>query len=581
MFTHRGWRPLLAAGFILAAACTGPEAVTSTAAPTQTSSSPITTPTTSTPLPTTTAPVATGPDRTIGIRQIDGVAEFYVVESGDRFVPRGTNLVDTTIVEDRVNGSTPVFGILSTVVYDSDEARQHLRDMADLGYNVVRVMLEVCGTSGCISDEGEGLSDAYMDNAADFLRIAREEGVYVWYSSNTFPDRGYYSETGLAEGEADFLTPLNIEIYGDYFEDILTALSDRNAPMDNLFSFEIRNEFQFLNTYAPWSLADGTFEAANGRTYDMADPAQRRKLAEDGLLYWTDSMTNRIKQVSPTTLVSIGLLIPNEPIIVQGPDDPRFVHPGDIYDRSIVDFFDIHTGPGWPDIHVVDEQFGRSGQQDKPVVMGEFPVSRQLFPDPDLAAQQMVAWTVGSCDAGWDGWVSWHWTGDTTYWPIKGSQIGEVLAPRNHPDPCEPVDVEVNLLNFRAAATASFDGYDAETDESYPARYASDQNPETWWSADNGPPQWIEIDLGTPQPVGRIRIPIGFITPAGHTRIEVRTTDAEDRQELIHVFDADISEGDVLEFVPDVPLEGVQSIRFDITDMQGWVIIHDIEILRR
>ncbi len=539
--------------------------------------------TTDTTATTTTTTEPPGPRRTIGIRQVGGVGEFYVVDTGERFVPRGTNLVDNTIVDDSVNGRVPVYGALSTEVYESDQVRAQLADMAALGFNVVRVMFEVCGTSGCITNDGEWLNEAYLDNAADFLEIAAEEGVYVWYSSNTLPDRGEYSRIGLQEGEADFLTPLNIETYGDYFTDIITALRDRGAPLDNLFSFEIRNEFQYLKTYAPWDRTERSFTAANGDTYDLADDADRRRLAEDGLIFWADAMTERIKSVAPDTLVSIGLLIPNEPIVISGPDDPRFIYPGAIYDESIIDFFDIHTGPGWPDIHVVETQFGRSGQQDKPVVMGEFPISRDRYPHEDLAAREMVAWQVGSCDAGWDGWLSWHWTGDETFWPIAGTRIGEVLAPVNHPDPCEPVevDVEFDLLNWRGEATASFDGYDAETDESYPAGAATDQNQDTWWSADNGPPQWLEVHLEEPSTVGRVRLPIGFVTPAGHVRIEVSTVDADGTRQDVHVFDDEVSEGVVLEWIPETPLDGIVDVRFDITDMQGWVIIHEVEILSR
>lgn len=578
---------------IVGAACSGGETTGSSNDLSSTSSieTPGTTPSTPVPEPTTpatttmesTSPPTTeppAPDRTLGIRQIDGIAEFYVVETGNRFVPRGTNLVDTTVVDDPVNGTVPVYGALSTVVYDSARIRAQLSTMADLGYNVVRVMFEVCGTSGCITDDGEWLNEAYLDNAADFLRVAAEENIYVWYSSNTFPDRGEYSRIGLAEGEADFLTPINIDTYGDYFTDILTGLTERDAPLDNLFSFEIRNEFQFLTTYAPWDRSEGSFTAANGATYDLGDEAERRRLAEDGLLFWADAMTERIKSAYPETLVSIGLLVPNEPIILQGPDDPRFIYPGAIYDESIIDFFDIHTGPGWPDIQVVDTQFGRNDQQDKPLVMGEFPISRNRYPQIDLAAREMVAWQVGSCDAGYDGWMSWHWTGDETFWPIADTQIGEVLAPVNHPDPCEPVevDVEIDLLNFRATARASFDGYDAETDESYPAAAATDQNMDTWWSADNGPVQWLEVDLTTPSPVGRVRIPIGFVTPPGPVRIEVSTIDTDGATKPFHVFEQAIAEGTVLEFVSDTPVPSVVSVRFDVVDMQGWVIIHEVEI---
>ncbi len=46
------------------------------------------------------------------------------------------------------------------------------------------------------------------------------------------------------------------------------------------------------------------------------------------------------------------------------------------------------------------------------------------------------------------------------------------------------------------------------------------------------------------------------------------------------MFDQDIVDGDVLEFIPETPIESIESVRFDVTDVQGWVIIDDIEILR-
>ncbi len=59
---------------------------------------------------------------------------------------------------------------------------------------------------------------------------------------------------------------------------------------DVLFSFELRNEYVYQRTSEPSSWDSGIFVAANGDSYDMADPAEHRRLAEDGFVYWTNEM---------------------------------------------------------------------------------------------------------------------------------------------------------------------------------------------------------------------------------------------------------------------------------------------------
>ncbi len=152
------------------------------------------------------------PEADIGIRVVDGVGEFYLRETGERFIPRGHNYVKMVLLDDPILGEVVLDAPLSTLVYDPAEVRADFQAMSSYGFNVVRVFLETCSASGCISEPGGKLEPAYMDNVVDFMQIAKEEGIYVWLSSNTLPDVGYYPEQAFVEGESDFLTTRNVDL---------------------------------------------------------------------------------------------------------------------------------------------------------------------------------------------------------------------------------------------------------------------------------------------------------------------------------------------------------------------------------
>ena len=136
------------------------------------------------------APKTAVPSR-IAIRTVAGVAEFYDVDSGATFVPRGHNLVKYTFKYDPVFGEGYYDMVLSPARYDRAEIRADFQAMRALGFNVVRVMLETCGASDCIYPLGattRTLSGAYLDDIVDMLALAAEEEMYVWITSNTLPE---------------------------------------------------------------------------------------------------------------------------------------------------------------------------------------------------------------------------------------------------------------------------------------------------------------------------------------------------------------------------------------------------------
>jgi len=109
-----------------------------------------------------TAPAATPSEspapgeHRIGVRLVDGVGEFYDRKTGDRFVPRGANYIRLAT---QLEGGRSIFYVsaFNTDAYDPRRAEATLADLHSLGYNVVRVFLNHCCTTG-LSDPSGALS---------------------------------------------------------------------------------------------------------------------------------------------------------------------------------------------------------------------------------------------------------------------------------------------------------------------------------------------------------------------------------------------------------------------------------------
>ena len=105
--------------------------------------------------------------------------------------------------------------------------------MSSLGYNTVRVFWDVCETPECAAPSNGRLHPELLDNAATLLEIAASEDVYIWFSANDLPPDSWYSREAFVEGESEFLTERNIEVYGEYFSDFLSGLIERRARTDH------------------------------------------------------------------------------------------------------------------------------------------------------------------------------------------------------------------------------------------------------------------------------------------------------------------------------------------------------------
>lgn len=570
---------------VLVAACTGPQATPSPSpAP----------PPTSAPVPTATPTPAPPAEHRIGVRTANGEPEFYDRITSDKFVPRGGNLWRWYLWERPGDSPALIDTMFNTQIGQLESALAELPRMSADGYNVVRVWANACwgGAPGCMDRPGGGLDPAYLRNLAEFLRVAKDNGVYVMLTMDDVPEQGGYRMYWNRDCcnrfngfNLDFMAPGGLEASRRYYTDMIKGLVDVGAPMDAIWAYELRNEGFFEAQLPPLSRASGEVTAANGNTYDLADPAQRRALMEESWVYWIGEMVTAIKDIDPTALVTMGFFVQNEPIDVH-PGDPRLVYLDKVLNESALDFVDLHGYPGF-DLNMAQhaQNFAiADGYSKKPLVLGEFGAHRQNFPDVEKAAAALQAWQVASCQFGFDGWLMWTWSGgdlQDEFWTALAGDgaIRRALSPTLHPDPCQPgseAGDELNLALFKPVTASNQEGL------LYQAANAVDLSMGSWWSANGGPPQWIEIDLQQPATIGAVRLYAGWVAPTGYQRhrVWVKGPGTSDAYELLHEFALEVAHDDVLEYILPQPMDGIRFVKVETLEADGWVIWHEIEVLR-
>ncbi len=570
---------LLAFALLMVSACTSlpsTETTTTTVAPGTT--------TTAAPETTTSTISQPLPEHRIQVRVVDGVGEFYDTATGLRFVPRGMNYNRFL-----TSATGPVYdSVLATPLYEPATVDEDLAAMRSMGFNVVRIMIETCGVyaDGCITGPDGRLNPAYMDNLVDFLDRAKAADLFVMIASNTLPDDSYWiHETAALVDSAfdsannEFLNPASVPFYVDYWQSVVQALVDRNAPLDAIWAYQLRQEHHFHLDYAPLSLASGFITTANGETYDMAKQADKDRMIDEGLVYWADLLRDAIREIDPTAPVTVGFFTPNAPNQVQGPDETRLVRTAYFLRNSSMDFVDLHHYPGnGVDDNDIWENFGIEGTEEMPVVLGEFGGYRSWWSNAAQAASAVMSMEVDSCRVGFDGWLVWAWRGDESrdlWWATEGaSEIAQVVSPRERPDPCEYGRFGFIRFNLATGATVTA----SSAIPSNPPEYAIDEAP-SYWNAVNGAPGWIELALSEPADVEEIRLVVAQF-PAGPSRHELWVQRTGGALEMVHVFAGSTGEGDVLVFEPEEALIAVEKVRVVTTSLgdlaPAW---HEVELL--
>jgi len=438
----RVWLPLLLA----ALACNLPGAALSSPRVAETPNQP------PAAAPAMTAALPAVVDHRIGVRVNNGQAEFYDRLTGQKFVPRGANLWRWKFWP-RGSEQILIDTLFNTQIGQLESALEELPKMGGDGFNVVRVWENACwgGAPGCMDRASGGLDPAYLRNLARFLQVAKDNGVYVMLTVDELPDTGGYgSLLGSAGGQFEgsfnrlFMTDGGIEAQRRYYADFITGLREAGAPTDAIFAYELHNEAFFEGQLPPFSNPSAQVTPANGGTYDLANPTQRRALMEDSWLHYIKEVSQAIKALDPTALVTMGFFVQHEPnpVLI---GDPRLVYLNKVLNESVLDFVDLHAYPGY-DLNMRQhaENFDIIGYTKKPLIMGEFGADRHVFPDVIAAATKLQGWQAESCEFGFDGWLMWTWGGaehPDDYWEAVEADgaIRGALSPRLNPDPCVSV----------------------------------------------------------------------------------------------------------------------------------------------
>ncbi len=524
------------------------------------------------------------PDHAVGTRVVDGAGEFYTIATGETFTPRGFNFNHWVAAPGTGNVSD---ALLSTTYWDRATVDADLAQIEALGYNTIRVMVDVANPSyGAIDTgpTGTELNPAFLDNLADLLSLAKGHGIEVFLSSNTLPDDSWWinqtasHESPQFQGAAnEFFTPTGVETYVDYWTKIVQGLVDRGAATDDILGYELRQEYHVYANQPPMSLASGTVTAANGQTYDMSNPADKDRLYDESTAYWEDTLRTAIRAIDPTALVTVGFFTPNAPHPVLG-DDPRVARTAYFLRHSSADFIDIHHYPG-NGVKDADiwENFGLAGAEQMPVLLGEYGAIKEWFPTEADGAAAMMGMEVGACREGIDGYLVWAWRGDDLrdmYWASEGERyVSQVVAPVNRPDPCEYGDFD--FIRYNAALTATVSASSAL--DGAGASAINDGGPGLW-NASGVSPQWVQLDLAAPTTIERFELAVAQ-DPPGPSVHELWVQVEGGELTRVAVFDGVTNENDVLVYEPDAPLAGVVSVRVVTTSLGDlWPAWHEISL---
>ncbi|MBC8334742.1 MAG: cellulase family glycosylhydrolase [Anaerolineales bacterium] len=538
---------------------------------------------TATPAPSDTPVVI---EHRIGIREVPSGMEFYDRLTGERFVPRGADYVHWVSRPSPGRGDIWVDALFNTSFGELDQAEAELQQMKALGFNTVRMWKNACWgeVGGCIGDPAGGLSDAYLDNITEFLRLAKQYGIFVIFTDDWVPDDGGYSQE-LARAayvgyNGVYLTEHGINAERMVWVDLIQGLIERSAALDAVLAYELKNEAFYEADSAPLNRNSGTVTTANGNTYDMADEADKKRMMEEGWLYWIEQVRDSIQVVDPTALVTMGFFVQQEPNRVRE-GDLRLVYLDRVVRESQLDFLDFHAYPGYDlSIQGHAENFAMLDSGSKLIVMGEFGADKHNYATAERAAAALQAWQVDSCDYGFDGWLFWTWgiNPQDEFWNGYEGEgvVSTVLAPVNRPDPCAYGEFDFIRFNVAPQAVITASSYAA----GFPPQQVADES-QNYWNSSAGAPQWVQLALATPAEVESIVLTVAQ-QPPGRSVHEIWVRQTDGKIKLLYTFDGVTNEGDVLTFQPNEPLVGVDLVRVVTTSVLDlWPAWHEIEILTK
>lgn len=404
---------------------------------------------------------ATQPLPRVGVRPGDPFAEFYTVRSGARFVPDGFSY---TVLDPGGRATTAPYAqtyahvTFDSGFYDPAAADSVLSGIANAGFNVVRVIVDsgddvhqrrgIYGIEG--PDESRGLYRPVVDNLIDFLRRAREHRVYVIVALHAYPENQGFKNivqagslphvTGTSQY---YLSPGGIRAKAEYVRELVgdVAATDDGSLLSTVLAWEIQVEMFVSDQAQPFSMRSGTVTTADGKTYNMGDPASRQDCMDSNFVNWANVVSAAVRSRDPQALVTAGFATyyavhkagPNGLIRVSGTDQRYPPRPLAFIRAHALSFIDMHAYPKRDNPPYTlaralgSSEFPQWDLRSTPVLLGEYGVNKRQFPDMSVAQsvareEQHQAFALGLA-----GTVYWTWNTPQPGWWAATQDGGAIL----------------------------------------------------------------------------------------------------------------------------------------------------------
>jgi hypothetical protein len=515
----------------------------------------------------------------IGVRAgRSGGTELYDRRTGKRFVPRGVNLLRAV--------HTSAGGVLNLLLdpfdYQAAWVDRQLSAISRLGYNTVRVFLDHCPGDCLIQADGT-LKPAYLDILTTFLTQARDHGLVVLLTENDIVGGPRYGDAlpccdpfgGYLNSL--FLTGEGLNIARTFWRDLIGGLQSRGAPLEAVLAYSLQNEQFTLPLVAPFTLTSGLVTTGNGQTYDMGSPAAKIDMAEDNVIYWANNVTNTIRDLDPTTLVTMGFFAPFDASVPAATllTFERLVRTKRFLHESNVDFFDFHAYPALDlTLPQIVAHYGMAGYTARPIVMGELGAFKVGYPTARTGGTGLVDWQLQSCPLGFDGWLTWSWGWDDPdiyNATDEAGAIAKALAPSRRPNPCSSPPLAANLALGRPVAVSGTFGGEVGS-------RAVDGLALTGWNSGGGPPGTIQVDLGSGQTIREVRLLVAQ-DPAGTTTHQIQVRNANGAAFFVVAALTGATQGEQwLRWFPKNPLHGIRWVRIVTTASPSWVAWSEFQV---
>ena len=391
----------------------------------------------------------------IAIEATSAKAEFINSATGARFLPKGFTYTVLDKIPDQAGFAHVTF---DPGFYDPDAAESALATMHTHGFNVVRVILdsgdaghENRGQYGIAGPpSAQGLYRPVVDNFVDFLKRARDNGIYVIASTYAIPQNRSFKDTFQSGRLADvdgvnryYLTPGGIHAKAQYLKEIVHDVRSAGgtALLTSVLAWEIQVEVFVTNDSQPFSLHSGTVTTADGRSYDMGSARSRQACMDENIVNWATQVSAAIRAEDPQALTTAGIFTysavhkpgPNG-LVGSAGSDPRFparVLP--LESSHALSFIDIHAYPkASPNYTFASDveslEFGKWDFGAMPFLLGEFGANRRFFPTLESASSVVRRQQKAALDSGFAGTLFWTWNtppvGPNEWWNAVESDQG-------------------------------------------------------------------------------------------------------------------------------------------------------------